>query len=146
MDPFSIVTGAGGLFSLGITICNGLISYCRSYRSRENDVTCLQVNAERLRRHLEILEGQQIGVGLPPVSPILKMSMDECVSACRTCLADLSRLSDKYSPPITDSNPRSRSSLTRKLSFPLQKNKFETFRQQVQQLEVTLTFQVGLLN
>lgn len=146
MDPFSIVTGAGGLFSLGITICNGLINYCGSYRSREKDIASLQANAERFRRHLEVLEGQHHGVGLPPVSPSLKMSMDECILASRTCLDDLSRLSDKYSPPITASNQKSRGSLGRKLSFPLQKDRFETFRRQVQQLHTTLSFQVALLN
>lgn len=146
MDPLSIVSGAGGLFSLGITICNGLISYCRSYRSREDEVASLQGNAERLRTHLEVLEGQQHGVGFPSMSPSLQVSMDGCIAACRTCLDDLSRLSDKYSPPMTDFNGRSRSSLGRKLSFPLQKDKFESFRRQVNQLHITLSFQVGLLN
>lgn len=146
MDPLSIGSGAAGFVSLGITICNGLISYCGSYRSRENDIASLQANAERLRRHLGILEGQQHGLGLPPVSPSLKVPMDECISACRTCLADLSRLSEKFSSPMTGSNQRSRSSLGRKLSFPLQKDKFETFRRQIQQLQVTLSFQVGLMN
>ncbi|KAI3398513.1 hypothetical protein diail_9037 [Diaporthe ilicicola] len=148
MDPLSLASGAGGLVSLGITICNGLISYCGSYRSREDDVATLQANAERLRRHLEILEGQQNGVGLPTISPGLKVSMDECILASRTCLADLGRLSDKYSPPMIDSSQRSRtgSSLTRKLSYPLQKDKFESFRSQVHQLHLSLSFQVGLLN
>ncbi|KAJ0107794.1 hypothetical protein J7T55_000056 [Diaporthe amygdali] len=146
MDPFSIVTGAGGLVSLGITVCNGLISYCGSYRSREDDITSLQGNAERLRKHLEVLDRQHLGVGLPPMSPSLKISMDECVEACKTCLDGLSRLSDKYSPPMTGSLQRSRTSLTRKISFPLQKDKFESFRKQINQLHVTLSFQVGLLN
>ncbi|KAL1883235.1 hypothetical protein Daus18300_000293 [Diaporthe australafricana] len=148
MDPLSLASGAGGLVSLGITICNGLISYCRSYRSREDDISILQGNAERLRRQLEVLEGPQHGVGLSSGSPSLEKSMDECIAACNTCLADLGRLSDKFSPPVTGLNQRSRtgSSLTRKLSYPLQKDKFESFRRQVHQLHLSLSFQVGLLN
>lgn len=146
MDPLSIGSGAAGLFSLGITICNGLIRYCSSYRSREDDIALLQANAERLRRHLEVLEGQQHGVGLPPVSPSLQISMNECLETSRTCLAGLNRLSDKYSPPSTDLNQRSRSSFVRRVSFPLQKDKFDSFRRQVQHLHTTLSFQVGMMN
>jgi hypothetical protein len=146
MDPFSITTGAAGLFSLGITICNGLIRYCASYRSREDDIALLQGNAERLRRHLEVLEGQQLGVGLPPVSPSLQTSMSECIETCRSCLADLNRLSNKYSPAVKDPNQKPGGSFIRRVSFPLQQDKFDSFRQRVQQLHTMLSFQVGMMN
>lgn len=147
MDPFSIVTGAGGLFSTGVTICNGLITYCRNYRSREDDLSSLQGNAERLRGHLKVLEGQQHGVGLPTESPSLKASMDECIVACTSCLTELGQLSDKYSPPPSKgSNQVSRSSLVRRASYPFQKDKFEFFRRQIHELHFTLSCQIGLLN
>ncbi|KAG8162878.1 hypothetical protein KVR01_007356 [Diaporthe batatas] len=146
MDPLSIGSGAAGFFGLGITICNGLIRYCSSYRSREDDIALLQANAERLRRHLEVLEGHQNGVGLPPVSPSLQISMNECIETSRVCLAGLNRLCDKYSPPATDLNQKSRSSFVRRVSFPLQKDKFDSFRRQVQHLHTTLSFQVGMMN
>lgn len=147
MDPFSIVTGAGGLFSTGVTICNGLITYCRNYRSREDDLSSLQGNAERLRGHLKVLEGQQHGVGLPTESPNLKASMDECIVACTSCLTELGQLSDKYSPPPSKgSSQASRSSLIRRASYPFQKDKFEFFRRQIHELHFTLSCQIGLLN
>ncbi|KAH8753579.1 hypothetical protein F5883DRAFT_574634 [Diaporthe sp. PMI_573] len=49
MDPFTIVTGGAGLLSTSITVCHGLINYCRSYRSREEDPSGLQHNSERLK-------------------------------------------------------------------------------------------------
>lgn len=147
MDPFSIATGAAGLFSTGVTICNGLITYCRNYRSREDDLSSLQGNAERLRGHLEFLEGQKHEVGLPPESPSLKASMDECIVACTKCLTELNQLSDKYSPPpLKGSNQRSRSSLIRRASYPLQKDKFEFFRRQIHELHFNLSCQIGILN
>lgn len=72
--------------------------------------------------------------------------MNECIESSRNCLADLNRLSDKYSPPVTNSNQRSRGSFVRRVSFPLQKDKFDSFRRQVQHLHTTLSFQVGMLN
>lgn len=148
MDPFSIATGAAGLFSTGVTICNGLITYCRNYRSREDDLSSLQGNAERLRGHLKVIEGQQQhGVGLPPESPSLKASMDECIVACTNCLTELTQLSDKYSPPPSKgSTQTSRSSLFRRASYPLQKDKFDFFRRQIHELHFTLSCQIGLLN
>lgn len=147
MDPFSIVTGAAGLFSTGVTICNGLISYCRSYRSREDDLSSLQGNAERLRAYLKVLEGQDRGVGLRPGSPSLKASMIECIVACTNCLTELSQLSDKYSPmPMKNLNQTSRSSLIRRASYPFQKDKFEFFRRQIHDLHFNLSCQIGLLN
>lgn len=147
MDPFSIATGAAGLFSTGVTICNGLITYCQNYRSREDDLSSLRGNAERLRGHLKVLDGQQHGVGIPPESLSLKASMDECIAACTNCLTELSQLSDKYSPPSSKgSNQASRSSLIRRASYPLQKDKFEFFRRQIHELHFTLSCQIGLLN
>lgn len=147
MDPFSIATGAAGLFSTGVTICNGLITYCRDYRSREDDLNSLQGNAERLRGYLKVLEDRQHGVGLAPESPSLKASMDECIVACTNCLTDLTQLSDKYSPPPSKGwNQASRSSLIRRASYPFQKDKFEFFRRQIHELHFTLSCQIALLN
>ncbi|KAH8760358.1 hypothetical protein F5883DRAFT_426020 [Diaporthe sp. PMI_573] len=147
MDPLSIASGAAGLFSTGVTICNGLISYCRSYRSREDDLSSLQGNAERLRGYLKVLEDREHGVGLPSESPSLKASMDECIVACTNCLTELSQLSDKYSPTLLKhSNQKSPSSLIRRASYPFQKDKFEFFRRQIHELHFTLSCQIGLLN
>ena len=147
MDPFSIATGAAGLFSTGVTICNGLITYCRDFRSREDDLSSLQGNAERLKGHLVVLESQKHDAGLPPGSLNLKASMDECIVACTNCLTELSQLSDKYSPPPPKgSNQTSRSSLIRRASYPFQKDKFEFFRRQIHELHFTLSCQIGLLN
>ncbi|POS81510.1 hypothetical protein DHEL01_v200083 [Diaporthe helianthi] len=147
MDPLSIASGAAGLFSTGVTICNGLITYCRNYRSREDDLSSLQGNAERLKGYLKVLEGQQNGAGVVTECTSLKASMDECMVACTNCLTELSQLSDKYSPkPSKGSNPSSPSSLIRRASYPFQKDKFEFFRRQIHELHFTLSCQIGLLN
>lgn len=145
MDPFTVVTGSAGLLSTGITVCHGLISYCRSYRSREEDLSGLQHNAEQLKTQLQLLENRHETA--PSKDQNFRDAMHECITTCRKCLIDLGQLSEKYSPPSTGSDPRSRRQvLSRKFRYPFQKAKFESFREHIHDLHVVLLGYFASLN
>lgn len=145
MDPFTVVTGSAGLLSTSITVCHGLISYCRSYRSREEDLSGLRHNAEQLKTELRLLESRYRTAS--SMERDFRDAVNGCITACGKCLDELGHLSDKYSPPSTGSAMQSRrQALSRKLRYPFQKDKFESFRQQFHGLHFVLLGYMGVLN
>ncbi|KAH7008767.1 hypothetical protein EDB80DRAFT_872565 [Ilyonectria destructans] len=144
MDPFTAVTGAAGLVSLGITICDGLLTYCHNYRARSNDLLVLGQHAERLRTFLRHLEERQQGT---VTNSALKSSINECLGACNMCLQEFGTFSDKYSqqPPIPSLKSQGKS-VVRKLQYPFQRNMFEFFKQQMHEFQFALSSQILLMN
>lgn len=55
-DPISAAASAVGIISLGLRVCQGLISYCESWRSRDADVAHAYDKINGLRNTLERLE------------------------------------------------------------------------------------------
>ena len=54
-DPLSIVASAGGIISLGITVCQGLIDYCQAFAGQYRDVRILVQDLQGLERSLTML-------------------------------------------------------------------------------------------
>ena len=62
-DPLSIASGTAGLVSLGIQVCDGLIKYCRAWKSHDKEIeealerlTELQLTLKTLSSILSIVE------------------------------------------------------------------------------------------
>ncbi|KAH7023812.1 hypothetical protein EDB80DRAFT_770562 [Ilyonectria destructans] len=144
MDPFTAVTGAAGLVSLGITICDGLLTYCRNYRARSNDLLVLGQHAERLRTLLRQLEERQQST---VTNSALKSLINECLGACNLCLQEFSTFSDEHSqqPPFSSLKNHGKS-VARKLQYPFQRNMLEFFKQQMHEFQFALSSQMLLMN
>ena len=54
-DPLSIVASAGGIISLGITVCQGLIDYCQAFAEQYRDVRVVVQDLEGLEKSLTLL-------------------------------------------------------------------------------------------
>ena len=54
-DPLSIVASAGGIISLGITVCQGLIDYCQAFAGQYRDVRILVQDLQGLEKSLTLL-------------------------------------------------------------------------------------------
>lgn len=54
-DPLSIIASAGGIISLGITVCQGLIDYCQAFAGQYRDVRLLVQDLQGLERSLTLL-------------------------------------------------------------------------------------------
>lgn len=143
MDPFSIATGSAGLVSLGITICDGLLTYCRTYKSRENDLNVLGDHAGRLQMFLQAIE-KRLQNG-PVADASFRATVMECFGACESCVQDAQALNGKYSqvPATPNSSMRVRGKAAlRKLQYPFEADRFETLRKQLNDFHSALS---GLL-
>lgn len=145
MDPFSAATGGAGLVSLGITICNGLLTYCSNYRSRREDLAVLSQRTEELKEFVRLLEERQ--KSSTGTKDDIKSSLQECCNASTLCLQEIDIFNGKFvDPPPNSSLKEQGTSVARKLQFPFQKDRFESFRRQIHELHVALSGQILLLN
>lgn len=143
MDPLSLATGSAGLVSLGITICDGLLTYCRSYKSRDNNLSALGDNSGRLQNYLRVIEERLQSAHVADAS--FHTIVLECLSACKRCVHDVQVLNDRYSQltivPGSSFKTRSKAAL-RKFQYPFEADRFETFRKQLNDFHSALS---GLL-
>lgn len=142
MDPFSVVTGSAGLVSLGITICDGLLTYCRTYKSRENDLNVLGDHCGRLQVLLQVVERRLESGTIADAS--FRTTMKECFAASEHSVSDVQALNGKYSSSVITVSPmRSRSKVALwKLLYPFEADRFETLRKQLNDFHAALS---GLL-
>ncbi len=56
MDPLGAASGAAGLLSLGITVCQSLLDYYHSWRDAEKDIAKTYASIEELSKTLRLLE------------------------------------------------------------------------------------------
>ncbi len=56
MEGLGLSTGAAGLISLGITICQGLLDYYDSWKNAESHVSQMYLSIETLTKTLQLLE------------------------------------------------------------------------------------------
>jgi ankyrin repeat domain-containing protein 50 len=57
-DPLSVLSGAAGLVSLGITICQGLITYYQAWDAWEDDVRGAMQDVEDISKFLGLLKAR----------------------------------------------------------------------------------------
>ncbi|KAH8684015.1 hypothetical protein BGZ61DRAFT_357289 [Ilyonectria robusta] len=145
MDAFSITTGAAGLASLGITLCDGLISYCRSYQSRGDDLLQLSQEAESLQKFLRLLEERQPGPTATPET--LRSTLQDSLDACKLCMQGFETLHAKQSQQSPSPSLKNQGkSIVKGLQYPFQKAKFDDFRRQFSEFYTRLSAQVLLLS
>lgn len=147
MDPFSITTGAAGFVSLGITVCEGLITYCRAYKSRDDDILLLNQHSERLQKFLALTQVRLQPGGLP-VNSEVKDAIQNSIDACGACLQELERLSAKYPPrsQIPGGLKDRGKAVVNHDRYPFQKENFDTFRGQLNELQSAMCSYLLLLN
>jgi len=146
MDPLSLSAGAAGFISLGISVCNSLVTYCRDYRSRDNDLDLLGQHADRLHAIVRGL-GHRV---CPPAAdfatdPSLAGSIQQCLDACDVCIRDFKALKRKYSTGNNGTRARGKATL-RQLAYPFQKEKFESLRAEIRAFHSALSSYLLLLN
>lgn len=86
-DPISIAGTALGGISLGLEICQGLLSYYQSYKSCSDQLSHLYVKLDRLKSTLEKLQAL-----LQPLNPSNKPAIDEVTNTIASCQVGMSKL------------------------------------------------------
>ncbi|KAM0804469.1 hypothetical protein BDR22DRAFT_960096 [Usnea florida] len=79
-DPFSVAASAVSVVSLGIQVCQGLLSYYSDYKSYDDDISSLCRKIEDLRSTLEICADilQKPGLTASKASANVAKNMDAC--------------------------------------------------------------------
>jgi hypothetical protein len=57
-DPFSVVSGAAGIVSLGLTLCQGLVAYYGPFNAFDSGIGSLVTRVKELKAILELLQYQ----------------------------------------------------------------------------------------
>lgn len=93
-DPFSVAASAISVVSLGIQVCQGLLSYYGDYKSYDDTIGSLCRNVEGLRSTLEICEEALQKPGL--TTSKAGANVTKSMGACRDGLASLQNTLDSY--------------------------------------------------
>ncbi len=81
-DPLSIVSGAAGVASLGITVCNSLLQYYGSWKDRDSTLNTMYSQLESLGNTFALLE-RTLNEHNRNIDPAMAIRMRECVESCR---------------------------------------------------------------
>ncbi|EXJ60948.1 hypothetical protein A1O7_05101 [Cladophialophora yegresii CBS 114405] len=81
-DPFSVASGAVGVVSLGLTVCDGLISYFSALKGQNQFLSSLSERAEDLNKSLRLLNQAlpPLRTRTPDVARQIEQSLAECES------------------------------------------------------------------
>lgn len=86
-DPFSVAASAISVVSLGIQVCQGLLSYYSDYKSYDDTVGSLCTKIEGLQSTLEICEGALQKPGKPISNA--SANVTKSIGACKDNLSSL---------------------------------------------------------
>lgn len=146
MDPFSLTTGVAGFVSLGLTLCDGIVTYCRDYHSQSRDIEALSQHADQLQTYLRLFEHRAAGNGRVDAS--LKFALGESLDACVACILEVESLASKYTLPnrqVKGFSIRGNAVMDR-LKYPFHKHELQSFREQLNDLRTALYGYQLLLN
>lgn len=140
MDPLSIVAGGAGFVSLGLTVTKGLTTFCRDFRSQDDDIANLANNSEKLQECV-IMTKKRLEIGSETDGDV-KSSLQDCIKACDACIHNVQDIFKTESL-----GPKGQGkSLVRRLSFPFRKERLEALRSQIVELRSALSTQLILLS
>ena len=92
MEPLGLSSGAAGLISLGISVCQGLLDYYHSWKDAENQVAHMYASIEALTKTFRLLESA-IEPGLFSRDGVQRV--EESLRSARTGLQSLRKKLDK---------------------------------------------------
>jgi hypothetical protein len=124
MDSAGTIVGA---VSLGITLCDGIATYCHTWKHQDDDVKSLTTLCETLKQLLQYIE-QCVKSSQTLESRIVEKlndTLQECAGHCKAIL----RLSSKYTTTAaaTTWNGKARE-LAKRLKFPFEKRTLEELK------------------
>jgi uncharacterized protein YoxC len=92
-DPFSVISGAAGVVSLGLTACQGLVAYYAPFKSFSTETESFVTSVKGLSATLELLKSR-INRLQNPVNPYVADELQlvtDRINDCETALQHLSQ-------------------------------------------------------
>ncbi|ERF68520.1 hypothetical protein EPUS_05659 [Endocarpon pusillum Z07020] len=129
-DPFSIVAGAAGIVSLGLTVCSGLLEYYGSWQDSASDVVTMCESLEALTKTFQLLDEKVR-------HPLLdRASVDRVTESIISCAAGVQKLKSKLDK-IRDVKPGMSAHLQR-AQYPFRQKTLMALHQTISDLRSNL--------
>lgn len=123
-DPFSITSGAAGLVSLGLTVCQSLLAYYDPYKAYNDEIRSLLMRTEGLKSVLQGLQQLLTTNAALDVSQSMNV-MPTVVTTFLNCHEGLRRLQDRLNkyPNINSTKVSTMEAWldTKRLRYPFQR-------------------------
>lgn len=139
-DPFSAAAGAVSFISLGIQVCQGLVSYCNAWKSYDRDIGDASERLDGLQRTLESLRDILPKVDGPNLSasPVLQNVSSQilsCDKGLRKLQAALMKFQSAGAPSVVR---KSLHKMKQRSLYPLRKNGLQELQSTVAGIQANL--------
>ncbi|KAI9373041.1 hypothetical protein BJX61DRAFT_505013 [Aspergillus egyptiacus] len=143
-DLFSIAGSTVSVISLGLQVCNMLVSYCRSVRDADQDIQSIANKATGLRVPLktlrDILEEEEMSdveanSRRPPGKSEITEDMRAKVEAIVAAITRLKMAVDKYGPAASQGRLRAG---YKKIMYPLRKETLQDMLKELDEIQMNL--------
>ena len=135
-EPFSVASGVVGVVTLGITACQGVVSYYNSWETQDQSISDAKEKIERWQSSLSALK--EI---LPKMlcSSTIVQRVEQCVLCCEEGTSRLEQFLVKCRKNPAPVSLRDKIRVCRQRAiFPFRESSLDSLRQVVQDLEGNL--------
>jgi hypothetical protein len=116
-----------GFLSLGITLCDGIVTYCRAWKDQDKEISTLTTLCETSKQILQDIE-QRIK-DKPTLDPSVVNILNATLLACTKHTEEVLRLTRNYSAGPAPSTVKLRArDLLQRLKFPFEKKTLEDLK------------------
>lgn len=116
-DPFGAASAAAGVISLGLTVCQGLLTYYSTWKDAPQDVKQMRKSMEELMSVLQHLRSSTAHDTFgPSLRQTIRQSIDSCEDGLMQLKSELERI--KITPGNNTWNERTKAGL-RRILYPL---------------------------
>ncbi|KAF2231811.1 hypothetical protein EV356DRAFT_518197 [Viridothelium virens] len=116
-----------GVLSLGITVCDGVIHYCRSWKNQDDEIRALIALTVGLKQLLKDLDDRLLA-NLPHNLRFLE-HVNSSIQDCDRNINSILQLSEKYTVGRISGLRGKAKDIAYKLKFPFEKKAFDELRE-----------------
>lgn len=135
-EPLSVAASAAGIVSLGLQVCQSIVSFYQSYTDQERDVSRTLTSILGLLKVLESLDATLKERRFTPEEEHTRRNLEESISACTESIEELRTELEKFQSRAGTGRPGTevmRRGL-RKVSCPFKESTLMKLRETVQDM------------
>jgi uncharacterized protein Yka (UPF0111/DUF47 family) len=144
-DPFSVASGAIGVVSMGLTVCDGLISYISAFKGQTQFLSSLSGRAEDLNKCLRLLNQAlpALRTRTPDVARKIEESLAECESGIVALQSKVAAFQRVQGPSLRRDSLHH---VSRKAIFPFKKDALVDLSGSIDSLQQNLETVLAIAN
>ena len=144
MDPFSAASGTVGIISLGIQVCQGLVSYYNNWKDYPEDISRAYNSITDLTRVLELL---RTSLKNEKLDIARREQVENSIKSCEDGIHRLSTKLLKFNTNHTTPNPTKPQawSNSRRVLYPFKRSTIEKLQEIISDLQTQLGLAIQIL-